>query len=56
MVHGPRRRVSHRQLPRSVWPAVDADASLAGVIGGALTLALVLAVGYWLRRRKAGST
>lgn len=35
------------------WPAVDADASLAGVVGGTVTLALVLVVGYWLRRRKS---
>lgn len=35
------------------WPAVDAGTSLAGVVGGAITLALVLAVGYWLRRRKS---
>jgi cobalt/nickel transport system permease protein len=34
------------------WPAVDAGASLAGVVGGGVTLALVLAVGYWFRRRK----
>lgn len=34
------------------WPAVDAGASLAGMVGGCMTLALVLVVGYWLRRRK----
>jgi len=37
----------------SAWPAVDAGAPLAGMVGGAMTLALVLVVGYWLRRRKS---
>jgi cobalt/nickel transport system permease protein len=37
----------------STWPVVDAGTSLAGVVGGAVTLALVLLVGYWLRRRKS---
>jgi cobalt/nickel transport system permease protein len=35
------------------WPAVDAGASLAGVVGGTVTLGLVLAVGFWLKRRKS---
>jgi len=38
------------------WPAVDAGTSLAGVIGGAATLAMVLCAGYLLRRRKASPT
>ena len=33
------------------WPAVDAGTSLAGVVGGLLTLGLVLGVSYLLRRR-----
>lgn len=36
----------------TVWPAVDAGTSLAGIVGGVLTLSLVLGVGYWLKRRK----
>ncbi|MBE0472934.1 energy-coupling factor ABC transporter permease [Rhodoferax sp.] len=35
------------------WPAVDAGASLAGVVGGTITLFLVLAVGYWFKRHKS---
>jgi len=38
----------------AAWPAVDAATSLAGVGGGAVTLVLVLAVGFALRRRRAG--
>jgi cobalt/nickel transport system permease protein len=34
------------------WPAVDLGASLAGVLGGSLTLALVSGVALLLRRRK----
>lgn len=34
------------------WPAVDAGTSLAAIVGGAATLALVLGIGYWLRYRK----
>jgi len=37
--------------PEAAWPAVDASTSLAGVIGGAATLALVLALGFVLRRK-----
>lgn len=33
------------------WPAIDEGTSLAGIVGGVLTLALVLGVGYLLRRR-----
>lgn len=40
-------------VAEEVWPAVDSSTSLAGVIGGLATLALVLGVGYLLRRRKA---
>ena len=34
------------------WPAVDAGTTLAGIVGGALTLAVVAAVGVVLRRRR----
>ncbi|OIN91084.1 MAG: cobalamin biosynthesis protein CbiM [Comamonadaceae bacterium CG1_02_60_18] len=34
------------------WPAVDAGTSLAGVVGGLVTLGLVMGVGYGLKRRK----
>jgi cobalt/nickel transport system permease protein len=35
----------------AAWPAVEPGTSLAGVVGGAVTLALVMAVGFTLRRR-----
>lgn len=35
------------------WPAIDAGTSTAGVLGGLGTLALVVAVGYLLRPRRA---
>ena len=38
------------------WPAVNAGTSLAGVVGGATTLGLVLAVGLLLRRRRRPAT
>ena len=34
------------------WPAVKVGTTLAGLIGGAATLALVLAVGWALRRQQ----
>jgi cobalt/nickel transport system permease protein len=40
------------KVAKQVWPAVDAGTSLAGIIGGAATLTLVMGVGYVLRRRK----
>ncbi|PIY29203.1 MAG: cobalamin biosynthesis protein CbiM [Comamonadaceae bacterium CG_4_10_14_3_um_filter_60_42] len=44
---------SSKSIAESAWPAVDAGTSLAGVVGGLLTLCLVWAVAYWLRRRVA---
>ncbi len=35
------------------WPAVDAATSVSGLIGGALTLAIVILIGLGLKRRKA---
>ena len=35
------------------WPVVDAGKSLAGIVGGVVTLSLVMGLGYWLRRRRA---
>ena len=35
------------------WPDVNAGTTLAGVVGGLVTLGLVLAVGFGLRRRRA---
>jgi cobalt/nickel transport system permease protein len=37
---------------QDTWPAVDASTSLAGVIGGVATLALVLLLGFVIKRRK----
>jgi cobalt/nickel transport system permease protein len=45
-------RAPDQATPEEAWPAVDAGTSLAGVIGGLATLALVLVVGYLARRRK----
>jgi cobalt/nickel transport system permease protein len=39
----------------AAWPAVDPGASLAGLIGGAATLGLVMTVGYLLGRRRSKS-
>ncbi len=39
------------EVPAAAAPAVDAGTSLAGLVGGLLTLALVLLVGLGLRRR-----
>jgi cobalt/nickel transport system permease protein len=36
-------------------PAVSPGTSLSGIIGGAFTLALILAFGLFLRRRKAAN-
>ncbi len=35
-----------------VWPAIDPATSLAGLIGGAASLALAMLIGYLFRRRK----
>ena len=35
------------------WPAVDASTSAAGIVGGVVTLSLILGLGYWLRRRRS---
>jgi cobalt/nickel transport system permease protein len=40
-----------KSIAKEVWPAVDAGTSLAGIVGGVLTLGLVWGVGYGLRRR-----
>ena len=37
------------------WPEVNAGTALAGVVGGAVTLALVMLVGLGLRRRRASA-
>jgi len=40
------------EASRPAWPAVDAGTSLAGVVGGVATFALVLLVGLVIRRRQ----
>ncbi|MDZ7653894.1 MAG: PDGLE domain-containing protein [Burkholderiaceae bacterium] len=35
-----------------VWPAIDSGTSLAGIVGGAITLALVWLVALLLKRRR----
>ncbi len=37
----------------AAWPAVDAGTSTSGIVGGALTLAIAVAVGLVLKRRSA---
>jgi cobalt/nickel transport system permease protein len=36
------------------WPAVDAGTSAAGIVGGVVTLGLIMGLGYWLRRHESG--
>jgi cobalt/nickel transport system permease protein len=40
---------------KAAWPAVDAGTSAAGLVGGVLTLGLVLLVGFGLKCRKVAS-
>lgn len=44
------------EKPESSWPAVEPGTSVAGLVGGVLTLLVAIAIGYLLRRtgRKAG--
>ena len=47
--------VSEETIPAGdapAWPAVDAGTSVAGIVGGLMTLALALLVGFALRGRK----
>jgi cobalt/nickel transport system permease protein len=44
------------EQPEEAWPAVDAGASTAGVLGGLGTLLLVIAIGYLLRPRPVRKT
>ncbi len=39
----------------ATWPDVNPARSMAGVVGGVVTLALVMAVGFGLRRRRPSS-
>jgi cobalt/nickel transport system permease protein len=39
--------------PQQAWPAVDAQTSLAGVLGSAGTLGVVIGIGYLMRPRRA---
>ena len=43
---------THKPAP-AAWPDVKPGTSLAGVVGGGVTLALVMAVGFALRRRRS---
>ena len=38
---------------QQAWPAIDAQTSLAGVLGGVGTLVIVVAIGFFLRPRRA---
>lgn len=45
---------SAQRAPEPAWPAVDAGTSLSGLVGGLLTLAIAIGIG-WLLRRRAGA-
>jgi len=49
----PRTETSPATVERAAWPEVKPATSMAGVIGGVVTLALVMAVGFVLHRRRA---
>jgi cobalt/nickel transport system permease protein len=40
------------ETPKGKWPAADPAASASGLIGGAITLAMALLIGFALKRRK----
>jgi cobalt/nickel transport system permease protein len=40
---------------RQAWPAVDSGTSVSGLVGGALTIAMVVLIGLGLKRRKIAS-
>ena len=48
----PRTEPASAQADGATWPAVDAGTSLAGLVGGLMSLALPLAVALWLGRRR----
>lgn len=50
---GPGQEQDHAEAP--VWPAVDPATSLAGLVGGALTLLIAVGIGWLLRRRTASA-
>jgi len=37
----------------SSWPSVDAGTSLSGLVGGALTLVMVVLIGFLIKKRGA---
>lgn len=42
-------------VEKSAWPAVDAGTSVAGIVGGILTLFLAVFIGFGLKRRKTAA-
>ena len=42
-------------VEKSAWPAVDAGTSVAGLVGGILTLFLAVLIGFGLKRRKTAA-
>lgn len=53
--HEPAAETKNESAPSSAekWPAVDAETSVSGLVGGALTIAMVLLIGFLLKRRKS---
>ncbi len=43
--------IASKSIAQQAWPSVNFGTSLAGIVGGMLTLSLVAGVGYVLRRR-----
>jgi cobalt/nickel transport system permease protein len=42
--------IASKSIAQQAWPVVDLGTSLAGIVGGMLTLSLIAGVGYLLRR------
>ena len=51
-INGPNAEAEAEPAAKSAWPAVDAGTSVAGVVGGVLTLLLAALIGFGLKRRK----
>lgn len=45
-------KIDRAPVEKNAWPAVDAGTSVAGLVGGVLTLSLAVLIGFGLKRRK----
>ncbi|HAH32407.1 MAG TPA: cobalamin biosynthesis protein CbiM [Elusimicrobia bacterium] len=48
-------KVEAAPVRKAAWPAVDVGTSVAGLVGGSLTLVMALLAGFGLKRRKVAS-